>query len=565
MYRLFVFLLLTAPAFAGYEAPCYIDGGQSADGRYIMTAELVERGPTPHGPNRWKFHWHDTQTNTKRSFPAEGVQAGQIYAHLFVPPGGETFALWNHVTMWSDGKSNSHASAKLNPKDDSDTWRKQSAFSKRLILYSSANGSIVKEFAVADFLQPEEWQRVLPVFNRVHWIADYQPLSYRNTPRSGYAFYRISPDYSILEFRVVAARGAKDKSGRPVHVRLTDGHILAANEYPTEQEKVPVRPFVGPDKLPSNDGKVREAYVPHLDPVRVAGELIVLDGAAADSNQAAANQNRTNSTIDQANATTAIPSYQPARLIQDGFRKADTPSWNAAQQHLLFADLEIGKLFQWKEGEKATEFSTGGRGKFGPEGRWYGIHSESLVAWKLPDEQPVQLLAKPSLNDIAISAKYAYFTTLKDPEKGRLSIVDISDGTSRVAFDGEKDQTLVNPNGVCLSPDGKFLYVGISSYKDKKQTGLYRFPIAADGSLDVETGKQTKWYNASSPDGIAVDAQGNVFVTVGGQVAIINSKAKKIGELKIPQGSGTNLCFGGGEGKTLFVTTEKAIYAFEPK
>jgi hypothetical protein len=259
------------------------------------------------------------------------------------------------------------------------------------------------------------------------------------------------------------------------------------------------------------------------------------------------------------------PQYQPARLIKDGFTKADTPSWHAGKNVLVFADLEPGKRFQY-DGKAVTEIGAGARGKFGPDGVWYGTVSEALVAWPLGAEKPAQLAADPKMNDIAIGAnKLAYVTTLKDPEKGRLTIYDTADGKSRVAFDGEKEPTLVNPNGVALSPDGKALYVAISSYKEKKNIGLYRFPILPDGGLDVAEGKKAKWFNAAGPDGVLVDPAGNVYVTVGGSVAIVNPQGKKIGEVKIPKGSGTNLCLGGADGKTLFVTTNNALYAFDPK
>ena len=56
----------------------------------------------------------------------------------------------------------------------------------------------------------------------------------------------------------------------------------------------------------------------------------------------------------------------------------------------------------------------------------------------------------------------------------------------------------MNPNGVAVSHDGKYLYVGISSYKDKKHACIYRFQILDDGGLDVSAGKKSKWYNARS-------------------------------------------------------------------
>jgi len=543
MRTLIALLISAAPLCAGGSAPNYIDGCQSADGRYTVTAAQTATGSTHNGPHKWAFTWKDNTKGETRTFEAKGLQGGQIYAHLFVPPGGETFALWNNVVLWTEDKSNDHASHTLPPKVDTDAWRKQSVFSRRLIIYSSKDGSIVKEFAVADFLAPEEWDNVLPVFNRVHWIVDYAPLSYRSSLRSGYAFYRISPDYSILEFRVVPVKTDKDKSGRPVRVNLADGRILAVDEKLTDEAKIPVRPFLGPDKIPNNDVAVRDGYTPSLDPVRKEGKFTVAPVPAA-----------------------SIPQFQPAKLIKDGFAKLDTPAWFPEQKILIFTDLDTGKLYKLTDGKDVAELGSGGRGKVGPDGLWYGVVAESLVSWKLGTDKPIQLAANPQMNDIAVSSKkFAYFTTLKDPEKGRLTILDTRDGKTRIAFDGEEEPTLVNPNGVALAPDGKHLYVVISSYKDKKHTGIYRFPILDDGGLNVAAGKKAKWYNATAPDGIAVDPAGNVFVTVGVVVVIVNPDGKKITELKIPKGSGTNLCFGGADGKTLYVTTNNALYAFEPK
>ena len=166
-----------------------------------------------------------------------------------------------------------------------------------------------------------------------------------------------------------------------------------------------------------------------------------------------------------------------------------------------------------------------------------------------------------SLNDLAISARgLLYFTTLKDPDKGRLSVVDVATKTVKVLFDGEDEPALANANGIALSPDERFLFVGISNYKNRKHSGVHCFPIRADGTLDVATGKAKPWADVKSPDGIAVDPAGNVFITTGGVVEAYDRYARPWGKVAIPQGSGTNLCFGGEQGETLYITTENAVY-----
>ena len=51
---------------AGYEQPAYIDGCQSTDGRFVITAEQTLRGKTVHGPHKWEFIWKDTNSDCFR-------------------------------------------------------------------------------------------------------------------------------------------------------------------------------------------------------------------------------------------------------------------------------------------------------------------------------------------------------------------------------------------------------------------------------------------------------------------------------------------------------------------
>lgn len=141
-------------AQAGYEQPCYIDGCQSPDGRFVVTAEPVGK-ITNHGPNQWRFVSKDNKENKSESFPARGVQGGQVFAQLFITPDGETFALFNHVSLWTEGKSEMNGAAKLCDQPGKPRDRTTNHFSRRLIVYRK-DGSIIKELGVNDFLKPEE-------------------------------------------------------------------------------------------------------------------------------------------------------------------------------------------------------------------------------------------------------------------------------------------------------------------------------------------------------------------------------------------------------------------------
>ena len=63
---------------------------------------------------------------------------------------------------------------------------------------------------------------------------------------------------------------------------------------------------------------------------------------------------------------------------------------------------------------------------------------------------------------------------------------------------------------------------------------------------------------------ITVDADGTVYLTAGGVVKVFAADGKQAGEIKIPKVSGTNLAFGGADGRTLYVTANDALYSCRP-
>ena len=555
-------VLLARVVHAGYEQPVYIDGCQSRDGRFVITAEATSLGKSAHGPNAWEFIWKDTQTGQTKRFPAQGVQGGQIYGQLFIAPDGETFALWNHIVQYWDEKSHMHSHAFLPKRDDAEgeqKYRSLGIHQKRLIIYRK-DGSIIKEFGVGDFLHEDEWESAIAVFTRIHWLQEYPGLNYRDICRMQYAFYRVSPDYTVLEFQPIPARAKRKDRPRVVRVSLTDGRILDGDEELTDPEKIPVRPFVGPNHPPKHSKPWREGFQPSLDPVRVAGTYRIVSPAEAFPLEKA-------------------PKLQPlehgeVRLISKQYKKADTPSWmlrnGKEPAQLLFADLEQEKLFRYTPPQTVAELLAGAtRGKVGSDKRWYGLYQGNIVSWR-PGDQP-QVILKPageaeavSLNDIAISSRgRIYFTTLKDPEKGRLTMIDPETHQATVLFDGEDESTLWNPNGVALDRDEQFLYVGISSYAQRKHSGVYCFPLRADGTIDLETGKQKPWAGVKGPDGIAVYRNRDVYFTAGNKVEVFDVYGRRRGQIKIPAGSGTNVCFGGDGDRTLFITTWNALYAVD--
>lgn len=272
--------------------------------------------------------------------------------------------------------------------------------------------------------------------------------------------------------------------------------------------------------------------------------------------------------------------FGEVKLLAAGFQQADTPAVlprfaGRDEPAVLFADNKQKLLFRYPLAAvgAAPELVSkeAGRGRIGPDGRtFYGLHGGRLAAWDLvaKDSKPVILCEKAandrdfSINDLVVSSQgVVYFTTLKDPEKGRLSAFDPRTGKVTAFFEGDQEENLHNPNGIALDPAERFLYVGISSYKNPGRAGVYRFPIRPDGSIDVEQGKSAAWLRVKA-DGIAVRNTGDVFLTTEGKVACFDADGRSRGHVAVPKGTGTNLCLGPDQ-TTLYFTTWDALYAVQ--
>ncbi len=109
---------------------------------------------------------------------------------------------------------------------------------------------------------------------------------------------------------------------------------------------------------------------------------------------------------------------------------------------------------------------------------------------------------------------------------------------------------LKTPNGITGDPDGKTLYVG-----DLGTSRTWRYDILPDGSLTNKT-----LFCSKGSDGMTMDEDGDIYVT-GHGVWIFDKKGEQIGHIDVPEAWTGNLCFGGPDRKTLFITASKSFYS----
>ncbi len=107
------------------------------------------------------------------------------------------------------------------------------------------------------------------------------------------------------------------------------------------------------------------------------------------------------------------------------------------------------------------------------------------------------------------------------------------------------------PNGIVGTPDGHWLFVA-----DIRQKTTWKYAIHPDGTL----GERAAFAPVGS-DGMTIDSEGNIYVTWQ-KVIVYNNQGHKIGEISLPEAP-SNICFGGKDRKTLFITARTSVYTVQ--
>jgi len=127
----------------------------------------------------------------------------------------------------------------------------------------------------------------------------------------------------------------------------------------------------------------------------------------------------------------------------------------------------------------------------------------------------------------------------------------------RVTPDGKAIREAANmgtTNGIDVSPDGRTLYVN-----ESVQRNIWAFDIAADGSLSNK--RLFRAFPDFGFDGMRCDVDGNVYATRHGKGTVVklSPRADILAEIDVLGEHPTNLCFGGPDGRTVYVTEAKAM------
>lgn len=243
-----------------------------------------------------------------------------------------------------------------------------------------------------------------------------------------------------------------------------------------------------------------------------------------------------------------------------------------SEGNVYFTDQPNDKIMKWSSTDGSISLYMEGAGRsnglyFDANGNLLSCADMNNELWLIDKDKKITVLVKDfegkklnGPNDLWVDPKGGvYFTdpfykrnywtrTEKEIEKENVYYLSPDKKLTLAATD------FVRPNGIVGSADGSKLYV--SDINAKK---TYVFNVHANGSLSDKT-----LFADLGSDGMTVDNRGNVYLT-GKGVTVFNSGGKQIEQIPVEEPWTANVCFGGKDRKTLFITASKSVYTLPMK
>jgi len=283
--------------------------------------------------------------------------------------------------------------------------------------------------------------------------------------------------------------------------------------------------------------------------------------------------------------TPAVPGVVEAgtkiELIKDGFKGTEGPI-AAPDGSVLFTENQNDRIIRIAPDGSTSVFLAGANGSnslaYAPNGDLVSVQTlDARVGVIQPAGNARTLAAKVDgglgfgrPNDLVVDKKgNVYFTDsgvnananpkpdLSKIAKPAVYRISPEFAIERISAD------ITRPNGVQLSPDEKTLYVANTAGEH-----VLAFDIAANGKIGakrdfarLEGFRQTENGPTSGADGLAVDAEGRLYVASNAGIQVFTPKGEALGVIALPKRP-QNLAFAGPDKKTLYVVGSGSAWRF---
>ncbi len=247
-------------------------------------------------------------------------------------------------------------------------------------------------------------------------------------------------------------------------------------------------------------------------------------------------------------------------LVGRGYGFSEGPAANA-QGEVYYQDIPNaktykvgldGKLVQLKIDSKKA-----GGTAFGPDGMRYTAATATNQVLRYDANDNVKVVADgiPG-NDIVVAHNGNIYVTAPDGAENPGKIYLIRPNGEKVVV----DEGLKYPNGIALTPDQTQLYVPTSA-----SHWVWIFRVKSDGTL-ANKQKYDWLYTPDAednawPDGMKCDTAGRVYVATRLGIQVADQAGRVNAIIPMPGGGmPANLCFGGPNFDTMYVTVRDKVY-----
>jgi gluconolactonase len=294
-----------------------------------------------------------------------------------------------------------------------------------------------------------------------------------------------------------------------------------------------------------------------------------------------------------------VPADAQVEMLAQDFGIAEGPVWidDGRLGYVLFSDIAANVIYRWSPGGGVSVFlersgytgpdptNAGAQVNGGPRGRvavialgsnGLTLDPQGRVVIASHGDRNVSRLERDGTrtvladrfdgkrfngpNDLVVKSNGAiYFTDtqfglrggVKSParELPFFGVFLVKDGKVHVV---DKDPQGGSPNGIAMSPDEKYLYVGSGGKIIRYE--IQPDDIAVNGRVLIDAGT----------DGMRVDQNGNLYLTTNGNVLIVSPDGKRLGQIRLPAEMGgnraLNLGFGDPDLRTLYITAQTRLF-----
>lgn len=270
-------------------------------------------------------------------------------------------------------------------------------------------------------------------------------------------------------------------------------------------------------------------------------------------------------------AKSAIEPGAKVEKVATGFKFVEGPVWIPKEGgYLIFSDIPANELKRWSPSQGVTLFRFPSKNANGnttdlKDRLVTAEHSGRRISFTTKKDNIKTIVEEVdgkkfnSPNDVVVKSDGSVWFT--DPDYGLpKDAVKETEGNYVYRYDDKaKSASAVakdfdKPNGICFSPDESRLYIADSG----KPHHIRVFDVTPEGT--IKNGKVFAVIEPGGPDGIRCDAQGRVWSSAGNGVHVFAPDGKLVARINTPE-TPANLCFGGADGHTLFITARTSLYS----